>query len=121
MVSDFKTLSIDDSLKRAVELTLAGSQKDFPVVNDGILEGVLRQTDLYKALSEREAQATRVASVSLSKPVTVEAEEPLDAVVARFNDCDCHTLPVTHGGQLVGLVTTDNLNEFMRIRAFAAN
>lgn len=121
MVSDFKTLSVHDSLDRAVELTLAGTQKDFPVVHDGILEGVLRQTDLFKALSAREARATRVASVTPGKLVTVEATEPLDAVVAKFNDCDCHTLPVTQGGALVGLLTTDNLKEFMRIRAVAAH
>ena len=121
MVSDFKTLSTQDSLKRAVELTLAGSQKDFPVVNDGILEGVLRQTDLFKALAEREAQATSVSSVKRGKLVTVEATDSLDAVVAKFIDCNCQTLPVTQGGKLVGLVTTDNLTEFMRIRAAATN
>ena len=121
MVSDFKTLSIHDSLNRAVELTLAGTQKDFPVVNDGILEGVLRQNDLFKALSTREARATSVVSVTPRKLVTVEATEPLGAVFPKFNDCDCHTLPVTQNGKLVGLVTTDNLTEFMRIRAAATN
>jgi len=121
MVSDFKTLSTQDSLNRAVELTLAGTQKDFPVMNDGILEGVLRQTDLFKALSVRDARATRVASVTPRKLVTVEATDPLDAVFAKFNDCDCQTLPVTHDGTLVGLVTTDNLSEFMRFRAASAN
>lgn len=121
MVSDFKTLSSHDSLRRAVELTLAGYQKDFPVVNDGILEGVLRQTDLFKALSEREAQATRVASVPRGKLVTVEATDALDSVVAKFMDCNCQTLPVTRDGKLVGLLTSDRLAEFMNIRAAAAN
>ena len=102
-------------------MTLAGSQKDFPVVNDGILEGVLRQTDLFKALSAREAQATSVASVTRGELVTVEATDALDAVVAKFLDCNCQTLPVTQDGRLVGLVTTDNLTEFMRIRAAATN
>jgi len=121
MVSDFKTLSSHDSLRRAVELTLAGYQKDFPVVNDGILEGVLRQTDLFKALSEGEAQATRVASVPRGKLVTGEATDALDSVVAKFMDCNCQTLPVTRDGKLVGLLTSDRLAEFMNIRAAAAN
>ena len=38
MVTDFKTLNENDSLDRAVELTLAGSQKDFPVVDDGRID-----------------------------------------------------------------------------------
>lgn len=121
MVSDFKTLSIHDNLNHAVELTLAGTQKDFPVVNDGILEGVLRQTDLFRALSAGEAQATSVASVTRNKLVAVKATDALNSVFAKFSDCDCHTLPVTHDGALVGLVTTDNLSEFMRIRAAATS
>jgi len=120
MVSDFKTLSTHDSLNRAVELTLAGSQKDFPVVNDGILEGVLRQTDLFQALSEQDTQAS-VASMTRREPVTVESTEMLDAVVAKFSDCDCHTLPVTQNGKLVGLLTKENLAAFMRFQAAAAN
>ena len=49
MVTDFKTLNENDSLDRAVELTLAGSQKDFPVVDNGRIEGILTQNDLLKA------------------------------------------------------------------------
>jgi len=121
MVSDFKTLSARDSLNRAVELTLAGTQKDFPVVNNGMLAGVLRQTDLFRALSERDARTSSVASVESGKLVIVEATDPLDSVVAKFSECDCQTLPVTRGGELVGLLTTDNLSKFMRIQAVVPN
>lgn len=120
MVSDFKTLSISDSLNRAVELTLAGAQKDFPVLNDGILEGMLRQTDLLTALSQQDAQET-VDSVTRRDVATVDVSEMLDAVVDKLNDCECHTLPVTRDGELVGLVTTENLGEFMRIQAAVNN
>jgi len=58
MVTDFKTLNENDSLERAVELTLAGSQKDFPVVDDGRIEGILTQTDLLKALAARDRHPT---------------------------------------------------------------
>ena len=79
MVSDFKTLSIQDSLNRAVELSLAGTQKDFPVVSDGVLEGMLRQTDLVKALPERDAQSS-VLSITNKDMLTVDITEMLDAV-----------------------------------------
>lgn len=120
MVIDFKTLSTSDSLNRAVELTLAGAQKDFPVLSDGILEGILRQSDLMKALSHQDARTT-VASVTLQDVVTVDDSEMLDAVVDKLNDCACRTLPVTRNGELVGLVTTENLGEFMRIQAARSN
>ena len=41
MLSDFRSLHKTDSLDRAIELTLAGSQKDFPVVENGRIEGIL--------------------------------------------------------------------------------
>ena len=58
MVTDFKTLNENDSLDRAVELTLAGSQKDFPVVDDGRIEGILTHKNLLKALSARDRHPT---------------------------------------------------------------
>jgi Zn-dependent protease len=58
MLTDFRSLHKNDSLDRAVELTLAGSQKDFPVVDNGRILGILTQTDLLKALSARDQYAT---------------------------------------------------------------
>ena len=30
--------------------------------------------------------------------------------------CACHTLPVTHNERLVGLLTMDNVGEFLRVQ-----
>jgi Zn-dependent protease/predicted transcriptional regulator len=120
MVSEFKTLALHDSLKRAVELTLAGSQKDFPVVSDGILEGVLQQTDLLTALSRKDGRAT-VASILRKDASTVESTDMLSTVITRLSECRCDLLPVTREGKLVGIVTTDHLGAFMRLREASAN
>ncbi|HHP7236004.1 MAG TPA: site-2 protease family protein, partial [Desulfobacterales bacterium] len=120
MITDFKTLQSSDSLDKAVALTLAGSQKDFPVADNGRIEGVLTQTDLMKALSQRETHPT-VASVAQNNFVTVDSHEMLETAFAKLQDCNCHTLPVLHNGELVGLVTMDNLGEYMRIQALMKN
>ena len=49
--------------------------------------------------------------------VTVDSLDMLDTAFARLKDCNCHTLPVMHNGKLVGLLTMDNLGEYMRIQA----
>jgi CBS domain-containing protein len=116
MISDFKTLHPDDSLDRAVALTLSGSQKDFPIINNGSLAGILTQTDLLKALSERDTHQT-VGSAAQKEFVTVSALEMLETAFSKLRACACHTLPVVHAGRLVGLVTMENLGEFMRIQA----
>ena len=120
MLSEFKTLATDDSLQRAEKFTLAGTQKDFPVVSDGILEGVLRQTDLLSALSRMDAHAT-VASIIRKDASTVESTDMVDTVITKLSECRCNLLPVTREGKLVGVVTTDNLGAFMRLREASAN
>ena len=120
MISDFKALDLNDRLNRAVELTLSGSQKDFPVVNNGALEGILTQTDLLKALSDRENYPT-VASAIQKDYATVDHLEMLESAFSKLNHCNCHTLPVMQNGKLVGLVTMDNLGEYMRIQAAMNN
>ena len=120
MISQFKTFAADDSLQRAAAFTLAGTQKDFPVVSDGILEGVLRQTDLLTALSRKNPQAT-VASIIRRDAASVESTEMLNTVITRLNECRCDLLPVNREGKLVGVVTTDNLDTLMWLREATAN
>jgi hypothetical protein len=38
-------------------------------------------------------------------------------VLARVQGRDCHTVPVLDNGVLVGLVTMDNVGEFLMIHA----
>jgi Zn-dependent protease/predicted transcriptional regulator len=116
MLTDFRTLRKSDSLQRAVELTLAGSQKDFPVVDNGNIEGILTQTDLIKALTSQDQNAA-VAAAMQNQFVTVDSLEMLETAFAKLKGCDCRTLPVTSNGKLVGLLTMDNLGEFMRIQS----
>ncbi len=49
--------------------------------------------------------------------VTVDSLEMLETAFTRLKDCNCHTLAVTLKGKLVGLLTMDNLGEYMRIQA----
>ena len=50
MITVFKTVSPADPLSRAVELTLAGFQQDFPVLDGTRLAGVLTYGDVLKGL-----------------------------------------------------------------------
>ena len=120
MLTDFRTLNKNDRLDRAIELTLTGSQKDFPVVDNGRIEGILTQADLLKALSARDRRQF-VTSAMQRNFVTVDSLEMLETAFAKLKDCNCHTLPVTFNAELVGLLTMDNLGEYMRIQAAMKN
>jgi Zn-dependent protease/CBS domain-containing protein len=115
MITQFETLAPEDRLADAVEKILAGSQQDFPVVADGRVVGILTRQDLLVALARHGPQVP-VAEVMQSRFETAEATEMLDTAFRRLQGCECHTLPVLHRGALVGLLTMDNLGEFVAIR-----
>jgi Zn-dependent protease len=116
MLTDFRTLSPHESVAQAVKLTLAGSQRDFPVVQDGRVMGILTQNDLLTALSQK-GQDVPVSQVMQREFTTVDSFDMLETAFMQLKDCRCHTLPVFHSGTLVGLLTMDNVGEFIRIQA----
>ncbi len=111
MLTDFEVLREQDTLARAVELTLKGFQHDFPVMEADRVTGLLTRTDLITALA-RNGRDYRVADAMRRDFQTVDSSEPLEAVFMRLGRSRDYTIPVTHSGQLVGLLTSDNLAEF---------
>ncbi len=115
MVTQFETLSPADPVRRAVQLILSGTQQDFPVVDEARVVGVLTRSDLLTALAQGR-QDEWVANAMRRDFEVVEPGTMLDQASARLQSCDCHTLPVVRGGALVGLLTMENLGEFLLIR-----
>ena len=115
MLTDFKSIRKDNTLEEAIALTLAGSQKDFPVMQSGSLEGILTQGDLLSALSEH-GQHSPVSSAMQQDFISVDAFDMLETALRKLKECNCHTLPVIRNSRLVGLLTMDNLGEYMRIK-----
>ncbi len=115
MLTDFEVLAPSDPLSRAVELTLAGSQKDFPVLEGDVLRGVLTQDALVRGLSARGAGAP-VETVMLEAPQPLAARVPAEEALASLN-APARLLPVIDRGQLVGILTADNVLELLRFRA----
>ncbi|MFZ1614981.1 MAG: site-2 protease family protein [Holophaga sp.] len=116
MLTDFKVLAPSDPLSRAVELILQGSQQDFPVVTGDGLVGLLTRADLLEALS-REPETAEVSTAMLREFPVVEAGEMLETLFLRLQECQCHTVPVLRGRSLIGLVTSDNIGEFLMVQA----
>lgn len=116
MITDFRTLSPDDTLARAVQLILSGAQQDFPVIHGRSVVGVLTRQDLLLALA-RHGEQQPVGEVMRRDIQTADSSDMLAGVFERLQECGCHTLPVVHSGELVGLVTAENLGEFVMIQS----
>jgi Zn-dependent protease len=120
MITDFRTLSANDPLSHAVDQILAGSQQDFPVVEQDRVVGILTRQDLIVGLAQH-GRDTPVGDAMQREFETVDAAEMLETSFRRLQSCQCHTLPVLRRGELVGLVTMDNVGEFVAIQAAAKN
>jgi Zn-dependent protease/predicted transcriptional regulator len=117
MMTDFRTLSPGDTLARVVAYILAGSQHDFPVVDaNGRVAGVLERDSFMKALTEH-GQSASVMNFIRSDLPEVDSHEMLEPVLTRLQEFGLKSLPVTHGGQLVGMITMENITEFLMIRS----
>ena len=116
MITDFRALRVGESLSRAVELILAGSQHDFPVLDGQRVAGILTRSDLMAALA-REGQDATVDGVMQREFEVADRGEMLEGAFQRLAACKCHTMPVLWNGQLAGLLTMENVGEFFMIQS----
>ncbi len=114
MMTRFQTLSAQDPLSRAVEELLAGSQHDFPVLNDGFLVGVLRREDLIKALADGH-HASIIADVMCLDCGPVGEKDALSTALEEMSRNQRVTAPVMRGAQIIGLLTMDNIGELFLV------
>jgi CBS domain-containing protein len=115
MMTGFTALAPADTLNRAVELLLAGAQHDFPVLVGEQVVGVLPRQTLVAALAAQGPE-TPVQSVMLPAAAPVAAQSPLSEAFRRMNDEEVNLLPVVEDDHLVGLLTAENLGEFLMIQ-----
>jgi CBS domain-containing protein len=116
MLTEFRTLHPDDKLSAAVDHILAGWQQDFPVVWGDRVLGVLTREGLMKALSRGGTDAP-VRDAMDREFATTDSHEMMEKALAQLRECKCRSLPVVHDGQLVGMLTTDNVGEFLMIQS----
>lgn len=109
-VTELSTLTPDEPLARAVEQTLRCFQTDFPVVARGRVVGVLKQTDLVRALAEGRAHAS-VGDVMSTDLLVVAASDPLERVLEPLAKGE--PVIVGDGEAFQGMVTADNLRELL--------
>ncbi len=116
MLTRYDVLSSQNTLKDAVQLLLAGSQPDFPVVEGGRIVGMLTREALVQGLSQFGEDAP-VTEAMLPITVEVHPQQPLNDVLPLFQETGLRTFPVTRDGELIGLLSTENISDLLLIRA----
>jgi CBS domain-containing membrane protein len=128
MIRQPVTLHEDDSLDLADDIMMLGRIRHLPVVNDGVVVGVLSQRDLFRAAASSSLHLRRAAqqawlgkiptrAVMAAPAVTTSPDADMREVVAEMLRKKIGCVPVVGpDGQLVGLVSeTDCLRILERI------
>lgn len=119
MLSEFHSLSPEDTLAKAIELTLAGSQKDFPVGYQNSLQKVLLHSDLLKGLQEKGEHA-RISELPLQNILSADIDEPLGNLLERMQGNHAQMICVIDRGEVAGLLNLENVIELIKIQEAVA-
>jgi Zn-dependent protease/predicted transcriptional regulator len=115
MVTAFMSLETRHELQYAADLMLAGDQQDFPVLEGGRYLGMLARKDLIKGLRE-EGPTAPVGRVVFTDLEPVDAAWPLERAWQVMRASGHTAIPVVMRGQLVGLLTLENMSELLMVQ-----
>jgi stage IV sporulation protein FB len=112
MRTSFEVLAPADPRTRAVDLTRAGPQKDFPVLAGDQIAGVLTQAAIRRGLHDLGPDA-RVAQL-MTGAATADVATPLAALLEHMRATGTPLVLVTRDDRLAGIVDLDSASASLR-------
>ena len=107
-------LSPDDSLQRAVDVTLRSFQANFPVCEDDRLVGMLTQQQLVDRL-QHVGPETPIREAMNTDFRAVRPDEGLFEVQQELAQSEFEAFPVAEGDRFLGLITQQDIAEMYRL------
>lgn len=104
-----ETLSSQVSLEEAIQAFSHSSHRNFPVLEDGKLVGILTQKDIAEWSKRYSEQPASVAQMMSPNPVTASPKDTLAHVLHLLNYYRLSALPVTEGCKLIGIITRSDI------------
>jgi Zn-dependent protease len=115
MITQFNHLSSHQTLKDAMELTLHGTQRDFPVVGN-THPVLLTQNSLVEALKTY-GEGKMLGELELPALRVVPHDMPLKKVMEQFQSEDVSAIGVTRGGHVIGMINLENIVELISFQS----
>jgi len=112
MVTDYRTLQHGDSIRDACDLLLATSQQDFPVMHGGSVVGLLTRNALMRAMLSQ-GPDNYVAGAMDREFIRLPPDVDHSQALSKSKGA-CAL--VMEGDTLLGLLTAENLSEFLVLR-----
>jgi len=117
MVTDFRTLQHGDTIRDAGNLLLATTQHDFPVMHGEKVVGLLTRAALVRAMMGAGPDGYVAGAMDRDFP-RLKPDLPLSDALPQVSAASC-ALVMDDEDRLLGLLTSENLSEFILLRQIA--
>jgi len=112
MVTDFRTLGHGSTMREAADLLLATSQQDFPVLHGSQVVGLLKRNDLIRSMLTTGPDGYVAGAMDREFLRLQPSADLADVLPSLSGSCAL----VMDGDELLGLLTAENLSEFLVLR-----
>jgi CBS domain-containing protein len=107
MIKNLITLTPDSTLAEASEIFNTRKIHHIPVLDEGVLAGLITIYDLWrKNILHENYGEIKVRDVMSKNLIKLEAADKIGTAAELFLDNRFHALPVVEGTRLLGLITT---------------
>ena len=113
MLTNITLIKPENSIQEVVDILLAGSEKDFVVVADEKIVGILNHKDIIKHAGDRSLLVKNIMQRSFK---TIEATLEITELFNIINRGRKNFFPVTSNQKLVGAIDRSNIGEFVLIQ-----
>lgn len=116
MITEFATLGLQARVGEAVELLLATSQSEFPVVDEaGRFEGLMTREGIVRAMKERGAGAS-VSDVMRRDIPALDEKSPIDMSLKLMQEAQASAIPIVDSSErVVGLINYETIGELIML------
>ena len=113
MITDFRTLEHGSTVRQAADMLLATSQTDFPIVHAQQVIGMLGRNALLRGMAVNGPDAY-IAGIMDRTFARLDPDADLNEALPIMAETPCAL--VMEGEKLVGMLTRENLSEFLMLR-----
>jgi Zn-dependent protease len=114
MLQYITRLHPEDTVQKAIDTLLAGSEKDFVVTEDNAIVGILYQKDIIKNAANT---SLLIRDIMHCEFKTVDISSEITKVLEMIGKEKTNFFPVTQNKELVGAIDSSNISEFILLKA----
>jgi len=112
-LTNITKLRPDNTLQEVIDILLAGTEKDFVVIENDRIIGVLTQKDILK---NTKTPSVLVDDIMQRKFQTVDVSMEIMKVLQMISREKNNFFPVVENGQLIGAIDSTNISEFILLK-----